>query len=46
MEYEEKVLHQWYRDWLKEGIAVLLKKWQPIIGKILQYCGVKKMKTK
>ena len=43
---KEKVLHEWYRNRLKEDISVLIEKWQPIIGKTPHSWGVKKMRTK
>ena len=36
----------WYRQQLKEQIAPLLAKWQPIIGVKVDEWGVKQMKTK
>ena len=44
--HKEKLLNDWYRKALKERIAVLLEKWQPVIGVSVSSWGVKKMKTK
>ncbi|MCB9987708.1 MAG: M48 family metallopeptidase [Rhodospirillales bacterium] len=41
-----RAVHDWYRQQLKASVAVLLEKWQPVLGKKVQSWGVKKMKTK
>ena len=41
-----KVLTEWYREQLKGKIPDLLNKWQPIIGKQVNDCRIKKMKTR
>jgi len=41
-----RVLHNWYRQQLKQLIPELLLKWQPIVGKEVNGWGVKKMKTR
>lgn len=45
-EFKEQVLERWYRTQLKKTIALLLEKWQPMIGVRVALCGIKKMKTK
>lgn len=40
------VVNAWYRRQVKQAVAVLLDKWQPIVGKQVKSWGVKKMKTK
>ncbi len=45
-EERERVLHRWYRACLKELVAPLLEKWQPVIGVQASYWGIRKMKTK
>ena len=46
VESRERLLNRWYRDQLKASIPELLDKWQPVIGKKADFCGIKKMKTK
>lgn len=45
-EQRERVLHQWYREQLKELIPPLIQKWQKIMGVQVSEWGIKKMKTK
>jgi predicted metal-dependent hydrolase len=45
-EQRERVLHQWYRQQLKELIPPLVEKWQSAIGVEVADWGIKKMKTK
>lgn len=45
-EQRERVLHQWYREQLKELIPPLIQKWQKIMGVRVAECGIKRMKTK
>ena len=42
----ELVLNEWYRAALKERVPGLITKWQPLIGREVAECGIKKMKTK
>ena len=42
----ERILTTWYRRRLKEEIAPLVTKWEPIIGVQVAGWGVKQMKTK
>ncbi|WML90807.1 SprT family zinc-dependent metalloprotease [Thiothrix lacustris] len=42
----ERLLHDYYRQQLKQRIPVLLAKWQPRIGKQVTDWGIKRMKTK
>ncbi|QTR47339.1 M48 family metallopeptidase [Thiothrix litoralis] len=42
----ERLLHDYYRQQLKQRIPVLLEKWQPRIGKQVTDWGIKRMKTK
>lgn len=42
----ERVLTTWYRQRLKEEIAPLIAKWEPIIGVQVSEWGVKQMKTR
>lgn len=42
----EKILHQWYRQHLKEMIPSLLEKWQPILRVHVADWRIKRMKTK
>lgn len=42
----EMVLQEWYRAEIKQRLPALLAKWQPIIGKSVAGCSIKKMKTK
>lgn len=43
---KEKLLDEWYRAELKNRMPELIAKWQPIIGKAVTHCGIRKMKTK
>ncbi|MCP4719143.1 MAG: M48 family metallopeptidase [Desulfobacteraceae bacterium] len=45
-EKKGRILAAWYRSQLKEQIALLLEKWQPLIGVKTREFGVKKMKTR
>ena len=40
-----RVLHQWYRQRLKELIPPLIQKWQAVLGVAVADWGVRKMKT-
>ena len=40
------VLHDYYRQQLKQRIPLLLEKWQPLIGGEVTGWGIKRMKTK
>jgi predicted metal-dependent hydrolase len=42
----ERILHQWYRQQLKQLIPPLIKKWQAVLGVAVAEWGVKRMKTK
>ena len=42
----EKLLYEWYRCKLKRQIPILIKKWQPVIGKSVSSWGIKRMKTR
>jgi predicted metal-dependent hydrolase len=42
----ERVLTAWYRQQLKDEIAPLIAKWEPILGVQVAEWGVKQMKTK
>jgi predicted metal-dependent hydrolase len=42
----ERVLTAWYRQRLKDEIAPLIAKWEPILGVQVAAWGVKQMKTK
>lgn len=44
-ETRERILEHWYRQQLRQRIALLLKKWQPVIGVIVNEVRIKKMKT-
>lgn len=46
LEIKHKLLTDWYRQQLKLSIESLLIKWQPIVGKQVNFYGVKKMKTR
>jgi len=39
-------LERWYRRVLRPEIAVLIEKWQPVIGVEVDHWGIKKMKTR
>lgn len=43
---KEKLLDEWRRNELKQRALELLDKWQPVIGKQVVRCGIKKMRTK
>ncbi len=43
---KEKLLSAWYREELKIRIGELLEKWQPIVNRTAEECGIRKMKTK
>lgn len=45
-EQRERVLHQWYREKLKELIPSLIQKWQKTMGVRVAEWGIKRMKTK
>lgn len=42
----ERILHQWYRQHLRELIPALLEKWQAVLGVHASEFGIKKMKTR
>jgi predicted metal-dependent hydrolase len=42
----ERILHQWYRQQIKELIPPLIEKWQAVLGVRVAEWGVKKMKTR
>ena len=42
----EAVLHQWYRQQLREQIPQLISKWEPKIGVTVADWRIKKMKTR
>lgn len=44
-EKRERALNQWYRQRLRERIAVLITQWEPRIGVTVAEWGIKKMKT-
>jgi predicted metal-dependent hydrolase len=41
-----RILHQWYRQQIKEMIPPLIEKWQAALGVAVAEWGVKKMKTR
>lgn len=43
---KQKVMDNFYREELKRRIPELLEKWQPIVGRTVNFWGIKKMKTK
>ena len=43
---KEKLLNAWYRDQLLDLAEQLIHKWQPIIGKQVNECRIKNMKTR
>ena len=45
-EKREAVLHQWYRQLMREQIPELIAKWEPLIGVNVTDWGIKKMKTR
>lgn len=45
-EQREKVMSEWYRNFLKEQIPVIISKWEKEIGVKVNSWGVKLMKTK
>ncbi len=45
-EKREAVLHQWYRQRLREQIPQLIAKWEPEIGVTVAQWSIKKMKTR
>jgi hypothetical protein len=42
----EAVLHQWYRERIREDIPALLRKWQPRIGVEVAEVRIRRMKTR
>jgi hypothetical protein len=42
----EAVLHQWYREQLREQIPVLIAGWEPVLGVQVADWGIKRMKTR
>lgn len=45
-EQRERLLQRWYRKRLKEIVAPLIEKWQPVVGTEASYWGIRTMKTK
>jgi len=45
-EKREALLHNWYRQQMREQIPELLAKWEPMIGVTVADCRIKKMKTR
>jgi predicted metal-dependent hydrolase len=45
-EQREDVLNRWYRKLLRERVAELVPKWEPVIGVRLGKCGIRRMKTR
>lgn len=45
-ETRANVVADWYRTHLKQQVPILLKKWQPIVGKEINGWRIQKMKTK
>lgn len=45
-ENREKLLYEWYRQYLKEIIPLFINKWEDIIGVKVNEFGVKRMKTR
>lgn len=45
-EYREKLMKEFYRDYLKGEIPGLIAKWEPIMGVKVAEWGVKQMKTR
>jgi hypothetical protein len=41
-----RILHQWYRQRLKELIPPLIQKWQAVLGVVVAEWSVRKMKTR
>jgi predicted metal-dependent hydrolase len=46
LETRQKVMMNWYRQYLKETVPPLLDKWQKQLGVKASACSIKKMKTK
>ncbi len=46
LDVRERILTRWYRRRLKEQIAPLIAKWEPVIGVQVSEWGVKQMKTR
>jgi len=42
----EKLIHAWYRKELKQSIAMVVAKWQPRMGVVVNEFNVRKMKTR
>lgn len=42
----ERIMHNWYRAYLRQVIPLLIKKWERILGVQVADWGVKQMKTK
>ncbi len=43
---KEKLFNEWYRSELKQRVPTLINRWQPVIGKQVDWFGIKKMKTR
>ncbi|MCX6629223.1 MAG: DUF45 domain-containing protein [Candidatus Solibacter sp.] len=41
-----RILHRWYRQQLRQIIAPMMEKWQPVLGVPATECRIKKMKTR
>lgn len=46
IESKERVFNEWYRDYLKENMPDLIKKWESKIGVNCEKWDIKKMRTK
>lgn len=44
--HRQRLLERWYRARLRELIPALLGWWEPIIGKVVSECRIKRMKTR
>lgn len=46
VESRQKVMMNWYREYLRSAMPPLLDKWQKRLGVKVSACGIKRMKTK
>lgn len=46
LEYKQNILNEWYRNELKKILPEMIEHWENKIGVKVNFCGVKKMKTK
>lgn len=46
LEYKQNILNEWYRKELKKMLPEMIDHWENKIGVKVNFCGVKKMKTK